>query len=235
MKKLVSAITLGLAIAGVSAALEAKPASRTAARDWQSTIRVTPEGNAVMGNPAAPIKLVEFVSFTCDHCAHFTEESNQRLRGDLVRRGQVSVELRPIVFENQPFGLVAALLAQCGQPARWFGNGDAILAAQQQWIPKVLDPALQQRWNALPANQYALAMARDIGFYPIMQSRGYTAAQIDACLTDPARQAAILKTTNHAFQVIGISGTPSFMINDSLLSMYDWPNLDLLIDSMLPQ
>lgn len=235
MKKLISAIVLGLAITGLSAGISAKPAPRAAARDWQNTIRLTPEGNAVMGNPAAPVRLVEFISLACNHCAHFNAESSPRLRGDLVRRGQVSVEQRPIVLQNQPFGLIAAMLTQCGAPTRWFGNADAILAAQPQWTPKVLDPALQKRWNATPANQFAITMARDLGFYQLMQKRGYTAPQVDACLTDKVRRDAILKSTDNAFNVIGVTGTPSFMVNESLLSMYDWPNLELLIDSMLPQ
>lgn len=233
-KPLLSALALILAIAAPGALLDAKSAA-AAARDWRTTIVLTPDGNAVMGNPAAPLKLVEYVSFACSHCADFAAQSRARLEGDWVKGGLVSVERRSTVFENQPFGLVAALVVQCGAPARWFGNGDAVLAAQPQWLPKVMDQALQKKWNAQPANLYAMTMARDLGFYELMQSRGYKKPQIDACLTDKTQMEAILKTTNFGFTTIGISGTPSFLINDSLLSFYDWPNLEGLIEAMLPQ
>ncbi len=234
-KTFLSAIALSLVVAVPAALIAAKPAPRSAARDWRNTISVTPQGNAVMGNPSAPVKLVEYVSYACSHCADFVAQSRDRLEGDLVRRGPVSVERRPTVMQNQPFALVAALLVQCGAPGRWFGNGDAFLAAQPQWLPKVMDPALQKKWNSTPANLYAVTMARDLGFFELMQRRGYTAAQSQACLTSKPRMESILKTTNHGFNTVGIAGTPSFLVNDSLLSFYDWPNLEVLIDSMLPQ
>lgn len=232
-KPLFAALAFALAIAAPAALLDAKPAA--AARDWRTTIAVTAEGNAVMGNPAAPLKLVEYVSYACSHCADFAAQSRARLEGDWVKTGLVSVERRSTVLENQPFALVAALVVQCGAPARWFANGDAMLTAQPKWLPKVLDPALQQKWNAQPADRYAVTMARDLGFYELMQGRGYTAAQTEACLTDQARIQSILQTTSYGFATIGIAGTPSLLINDSLLSFFDWPNLEGLIEAMLPQ
>ena len=233
-KPLFTALALTCALAVPVATIEARPAAR-AARDWRATIAVTPEGNAVMGNPAAPIRIVEYVSYACSHCSDFAAQSRARLEGDWIRSGQVSLERRATVLENQPFALVAALTVQCGAPARWFANGDAMLAAQPQWVPKVLDPALQKKWNAQPANRYAITMAHDLGFYELMQKRGYSAPQLDMCLTDQAKLKAILASTNYGFVTLGISGTPSFMINDSLLSFYDWPNLEGLIEAMLPQ
>ena len=232
-KPLFAALALMFAIAAPAALLDAKPAVAT--RDWRTTIALTGEGNAVMGNPAAPLKLVEYVSYACSHCADFAAQSRARLEGDWVKNGLVSVERRSTVLENQPFALVAALVVQCGAPARWFANGDAMLTAQLEWLPKVLDPALQQKWKMQPADRFAATMARDLGFYELMRGRGYTAAQIDVCVTDQARIQSILQTTNYGFTTIGIVGTPSHLINDSLLSFFDWPNLEGLIEAMLPQ
>ena len=78
-------------------------------------------------------------------------------------------------------------------------------------------------------------MARDLGFYELMKKRGYSAAQLDLCLTNQAQLKAILASSNYGFVTLGITGTPSFLINDSLLSFYDWPNLEGLIEAMLPQ
>lgn len=233
-KPIFSALALVCAMAVPAAMIEAKPAPQVA-RDWRTTIAVTPDGHPVMGNPAAPIKIVEYISYACSHCAAFAAESQARLEGEWIRSGQVSLERRATVLENQPFGLVAALAVQCGAPSRWFANGDAMLAAQPQWVPKVLDPALQKKWNEQPANRYAITMAHDLGFYELMQKRGYSAAQLDVCLTDQTKLQAILKSTNYGFVTLGISGTPSLMINDSLLSFFDWPNLEGLIEAMLPQ
>ncbi|HEX8580099.1 MAG TPA: thioredoxin domain-containing protein, partial [Allosphingosinicella sp.] len=39
--------------------------------DWTQTVSATPAGGFLMGNPAAKVKLVEYGSMTCGHCAAF--------------------------------------------------------------------------------------------------------------------------------------------------------------------
>ena len=39
--------------------------------DWSTIVTKTAEGGFVMGNPNAKVKLVEFGSMTCPHCAEF--------------------------------------------------------------------------------------------------------------------------------------------------------------------
>ena len=42
--------------------------------DWSTMVAKTPEGGFVMGNPGAKVKLIEYGSMTCPHCATFEEE-----------------------------------------------------------------------------------------------------------------------------------------------------------------
>ena len=55
---------------------------------------MTPEGGFRMGNPAAPIKLVEYGSLACPHCRHFEETGYKPLLQTYVRTGRVSYEFR---------------------------------------------------------------------------------------------------------------------------------------------
>ena len=41
--------------------------------DWTKTVTETPAGGYVMGNPEAPVKVVEYASLTCNHCAACAE------------------------------------------------------------------------------------------------------------------------------------------------------------------
>src|SRR3546814_21057791 len=66
------------------------------AGDWTRTVTQTAAGSFVMGNPAAPVKLIEYLSYTCPHCAAFSAESAAVLRGRMVKSGKVSPELRKI-------------------------------------------------------------------------------------------------------------------------------------------
>ncbi|QCI79904.1 hypothetical protein E6W36_11505 [Hankyongella ginsenosidimutans] len=49
----------------------ASGAGATKGANWPGTVSKTKDGGFIMGNPNAPIKLVEFASFTCPHCADF--------------------------------------------------------------------------------------------------------------------------------------------------------------------
>ena len=58
--------------------------------DWTETVAVTPEGGYVMGNPDAPVKFVEYASFTCSHCRDFARDATASLRDTYVKSGNGS-------------------------------------------------------------------------------------------------------------------------------------------------
>mgnify|MGYP000231572184 CR=1 FL=1 len=63
--------------------------------NWNEKIIVTPSGSHVLGNPAADIKLSEYISYTCPHCAAFEKESSGELALGMIRGGKGSIEYRP--------------------------------------------------------------------------------------------------------------------------------------------
>ena len=87
--------------------------------DWSTVVTKTPEGGFVMGNPNAKVKLVEFGSMTCPHCAEFEEQGGKALIDNYVKKGLVSWEFRN--FVRDPFDMAATLLARCGGEANFFG------------------------------------------------------------------------------------------------------------------
>ena len=233
MKKIAAAFSLALLVTGSSAIIAAKPAARAAAKAWDDTFTLTAEGNTVMGNPNAPVRLVEFISYTCGHCAQFSVDSNEELRTGMVRKGEVAVELRPVIRVD--IDIVPSLLAICGPKEKHFGNSHAILAAQGQWFKEPSDPTYKERWGATPADRINQVIARDLGLYAIMQQRGYTEAELDACMADKAQTERLTKVTNEAFGPLGVTGTPSFLINGKLQSVYGWASLKPLLASALPR
>src|SRR3546814_19557489 len=87
-----------------------------------------------MGNPAAPVKLIEYLSYTCPHCAAFSAESAAVLRGRMVKSGKVSLELRNAVRDK--LDLAAAALARCAGTQGFFAAYDALFARQRDWYPR---------------------------------------------------------------------------------------------------
>ena len=90
------------------------PIAAPAGQSWIETAAETPEGGFVIGNPNAPLKLVEYASHTCSHCAAFSQEGAAKL-DEYVAKGTVSYEIRNQIHD--PIDLTIALLARCGTPA----------------------------------------------------------------------------------------------------------------------
>ncbi len=185
---------------------------------WASTVTLAPNGAFVMGNPAAKAKLVEYLSYTCSHCAEFTAEAAVPLKRDYVAKGLVSVEFRNAVRDRLDF--TAALLARCGGPRQFFAISDQLMATQSVWLGKAqaFSEANGERLEKMPINEGLKLIARGLGFDAIMKARGISPADMDACLTNKAAQDKIAGMTNEAWGSRKIQGTPSFLINDTLVS-----------------
>lgn len=207
---------IGLATAAVLLVGAGKPTPATRV-NWNNVIAVTPDGSHVLGNPAAQLKLTEYVSYTCPHCAHFTQESDAQLRLAYVAPGKLSVEVRHLV--RDPVDLTVAMLTNCGAPAKFYLNHNAFMLRQSIWIEKLSNstPAQRQRWSTGNGAARRKAIASDFGFYPIMESRGYSRVIAERCLGDEAMAQRLTHQTQAAIAA-GVQSTPSFAINGLLLS-----------------
>lgn len=215
-----AALTLALA-AGVAEAQSrrAAPAPR---------VTVTAAGHHLLGNPAARVRLVEWVSYTCPHCAHFDRDSQAILRTAYVARGTTAVEVRSLV--RDPVDLASALLAQCGAPSGFFRRHHAIMAAQEQTFAAIT-PAVQQGWSSVTGTARLQRIAADTGLTALMAPLGVTPAAAQRCLSDEAaiRQ---LEAKTEAAIAEGVQGTPSFAINGTLLAnVHSWQSLQPRLDA----
>jgi protein-disulfide isomerase len=202
------------------------PLAQPAHRNWNATVAIAPGGSHLLGNPAAAVKLVEYVSYTCGHCAQFEVQADGPMRLSFVSTGKLSVEVRHYV--RDPVDLTVAMLANCGPPAKFFLNHSAFLRSQSKWIGTMSNASAAQRarWASGDMLSRRRAIAADYKFYQIMQSRGYDRTSADRCLADDAL-ANRLAQQNVEADRLGISGTPSFLINGLLLAgTHDWALLE---------
>ncbi len=199
-----------------------------AAAKWVDTVTITPEGGYMIGNPDAPLKLVEYASHTCGHCATFAQTGKPVLKDKYVPTGVVSFEQRE-VFLN-PFDLVIAGLAQCGakeqmQPLsdQVWGNLDQVFAGLQG------NPEAVQAAGQLPVNQRFARIAEVTGLLEFFAARGLSADQGRACLSDAARIEALVKNTEENSTKDNITGTPTFFLNGEKLDVNAWSQLEPLL------
>lgn len=223
--------------AGLSVAATPKkalPQRAAAPAAWLNRIDVTDNLSHRIGNPDAPVRLTEYVSYTCPHCAHFHKESDPVLRQNLLPKGQVSITVTN--FLRNPIDLTIAMLANCGDPKRFFVRHNAFFATQDAWMAKVqaATPEQQKRWYQGAMPERMRAITNDLGFYKTMQGWGINRAQTDACL---ASQPTLDKITAQQKDVerLNLGGTPSFTLNGETLEVHDWASVLQAINAKLAQ
>lgn len=217
------------ALALLVGATPAKPAApRLSARITANSI-----GAYVVGNPDARLRLIEYFSYTCSHCADFARLSAVPLKTLYIDKGLVAFEYRNLV--RDPIDMTAALLARCGGEKAFAGNHQAIFAAQGSWLTKALKMSRDQMaaWYQGSLSERTRRIAADTGLAALMRARGYTASQIDACLDSEVAEAEITGMTNIARNADRVQATPTFFINGREAGASEWPALKTRLDLAL--
>lgn len=196
----------------------APPAGKT----WAEVTATTPEGGYVIGNPQAPIKVIEFGALSCSHCAEFSEKGSAELRDTFVNSGRVSYELRLVM--NNALDLPAALLATCGSPDAVVPLADQFWAWQKTMFDnlKAAGDARMQAVSALPAGQKFGALAQVAGMDQFFAARGIAADQGKACLADSAKAEKLVKATDEYLKTYDVQGTPTFFIDGKKADFNTW-------------
>ncbi|WP_371133962.1 DsbA family protein [Tabrizicola sp.] len=166
-----------------------------------------------LGDPNAPVKMVEYASFTCPHCADFHENVFKNLKRDYIDTGKVHFTLREVYFDR--YGLWAAMVARCGGEMRYFGIHDVLFSTQKEWAGSD-DPTV------VVANLKTIALAA-----------GMDGAAVDACLKDGPMAEALIKRFETNMAADGVEGTPTIFINGAKHSNMSYDDLKALLDAEL--
>lgn len=166
-----------------------------------------------LGSPDAKVKIVEYASFTCPHCAAFHGDVFKRLKTDYIDTGKVHFTLREVYFDR--YGLWAAMMARCGGDLKYFPITDILFGTQSEWAATD-DPTV------------AVANIRTIGL-----SAGMTAEQLDACMQDAATAEALVKRFEENMKADGVDGTPTLFINGEKHPNMSYDDLKALVDAAL--
>lgn len=149
-------------------------------------------GERALGNPKAPVRIDEYYSLDCPHCAAFVNETLPQLQADYIDKGKVYLVLHD--FPLHEIALRATMLARCAPPDRFFPMVDTLFKVQRGWV-------LQTPGASVDALKQQAKFA------------GLTDAQIDACLNDRGLEDAILKERLDAENNLKIEATPTFIFN----------------------
>ncbi|MGZ8336614.1 MAG: thioredoxin domain-containing protein [Allosphingosinicella sp.] len=194
--------------------------------DWSQTVEETPEGGYRMGNPDAPVKLVEYASITCPHCAEFSEAGSGPLQNQYVKSGQVSWEYRPfMLFPSDP---AVFMLLRCQGATPFFALTDQLYATHGEWTARLQSiPAEQaQQMQSMAPTDQANLIIQATGLDQFFRQRGMPEDRIRSCLADTRGFERLAEITRNGTQNDNVQGTPTFFINGERVEAGTWPLLE---------
>lgn len=216
-----------------SATATVAPAAPVAAKaapagtKWVDVVTRTPEGGYRMGNPDAPVKLVEYGARTCPTCARFDQEGFPALKSGMIAAGKVSYEFRDYPVHGA-LDIGPILLGHCVEPAAFFPMLDEMMRNQATLLANEQKAAQgAQALQGKPATEIARHFAESLGYLEFVKQRGVPEQKARACLADQGSLDVLAKNLQVADTAYKISGTPTFIINGRVADgVLDWAGLE---------
>jgi protein-disulfide isomerase len=148
-----------------------------------------PLGDRAMGDPDAPVTVIEYASLTCPYCRRFHADVFPRFKRKYIDTGKVH-----FIFREFPIGRsagTAAVAARCVPETHYFEANWKYLANQRQWVSQDVRPD---------------------AIYKIVQEFGLERADFDSCIEN---QTIIegLKQVKARGRDLGVSATPTIFVN----------------------
>jgi hypothetical protein len=215
--------------AGPAASSEPLPVvAPPAGSAWAQKVTVTDVGGYRVGNPDAPLKLVEYGSLTCPACANFAAEGMEPLMSKYVNSGRVSFEFRSFLIHG-PLDLALTRLIGCSNPEAALPLADQVWANLQPIQERAYaNQAALEQVNTLPQNQRFVAFGEITGLYDFFAARGISADQARTCLADfPTLEK--LSKYSEGYSAEGINQTPTFLLNGNKLDASGWAQVEPLL------
>jgi protein-disulfide isomerase len=164
------------------------------APDTADLMKPPPLGDVSLGDPKAPITVIEYASMTCPHCAHFETTTFPELKKRYIDTGKVYYIFRE--FPLDELAAAGSMLARCSGKDNYFPLIETLFASQRDWVvQKPREPLLA-----------------------IVKQTGMTEEAFDTCLANQQMVQAIEKTRSDASEKFGVQSTPTFFINGKLVS-----------------
>lgn len=175
------------------------------------------EGSEVMemtlGNPDASVKVIEYGSFTCGHCANFEQTVFPQLKKDYIDTGKIQFTYRDVYFDR--YGLWASMVARC-DPMRYFGVQNLVFEDINAWA------------SGEPAQ--VADNLRKIG-----RKAGLTDDQVNACMQDAEKAQSLVDWWEANSKEHDINATPSFIINGEKFSNMSYEDFAKVLDAKLAE
>ena len=176
-----------------------------------------------MGNPDAPLKLLEYGAVTCPGCAQFHVQSKEELDG-MIESGVVSMEFRPFLVHGIQ-DVPGFLLAKCNGPEAFYGLIDQLFKRQNEWLGKFqaeLTEADQAAVGKMQPSEVIKFLAQKMDLVNFVKPLGISEDAANQCLSDQKAFEKLVAQSETAQKEDKVSGTPTLKLNGTSLDGGNW-------------
>lgn len=191
----------GVALAVVAAAIFVllRPSDDSALTAQPAAQNIVYKDDHALGNPKAPITVVEYAAPVCPHCAHFAVEDFPVLKREFIDTGRIFYIFRVFPIRAQDGAIEG--IARCLPKERYFPYMEMMFREQPQWDPDGYDiPDVEGAIIKLAARE------------------GISPEKAKQCIADPANQDRINQVSQDAQLKYQIEGTPTFVMNGQVVN-----------------
>ena len=149
-----------------------------------------PLPDMIIGDPDAPVEIIEYSSMTCPHCASFHTETLPTIKERYLDTGKAKLVFREFPLDR--VALTASAIARCAGEDRFFSFVDVLFRTQTQWST---------------AADHVEELKK------IVRMGGLDPEMVDTCLEDESVVDGILAIRLNGDETYTISSTPTFIIN----------------------
>jgi len=164
-----------------------------------------------LGKDDAKVTIVEYMSMTCPHCAHFAVTTFPEIKQKYIDSGKVRFIIREFPFD--PRAAAAFMLARCAPPEQYFPMVEMMFKQQAQWA------------------------AADDGRAALLQMSklaGFTEDSFKQCLTNQKLLDDVNSVRERGGKEFGVNATPTFFVNGKRYAGdMSVATMSALIDSLL--
>lgn len=145
----------------------------------------------VLGDPNAPVTVIEYASLSCPHCARFANDILPKIKATLIDTGKMKIIYRDYPLDT--YAMKAAMMARCADPEKYFDLIEVIFRNQERWA-KSEDP---------------LEALMQLGSFA-----GMTKPYINSCMKNAELENSILVRVQEGQTKYKLNATPTFVFNN---------------------
>ncbi len=175
---------------GASGAFAASPPQPDGTVEMAKVLQPGSLADLSLGDPSAPVTMIEYGSLTCPHCAAFSKETLPELKKAYIDAGKVRYIFRE--FSRNTLDVAGFVLARCLGDDKAFAADELLFAQQDKWafVDKPLDPLIAA-----------------------LRATGLTQEKATECLKNQKLADGIVAVAKRANEEIHLTGTPTFVID----------------------